>query len=61
LAAETIFMALVICRVFFTLRMRRFKSSTFAIFQFSVISGQLSVSKFSIQSSVASDAGLTDN
>src|ERR1700761_1252217 len=30
-AAETIFMALVICRVFFTLRMRRRKSSTFAI------------------------------
>src|SRR6202158_4822744 len=32
LAAETIFMALVICRVFFTLRMRRLRSSTFAIF-----------------------------
>jgi hypothetical protein len=31
LAAETIFMALVICRVFFTLRMRRRKSSTFAM------------------------------
>ncbi len=31
LAAETIFMALVICRVFFTLRMRRRRSSTFAI------------------------------
>jgi hypothetical protein len=31
LAAETIFMALVICRVFFTLRIRRRKSKTFAI------------------------------
>jgi hypothetical protein len=31
LAAETIFMALVICRMFFTLRMRRRRSSTFAI------------------------------
>src|SRR5258708_39525778 len=30
-AAETIFMALVICRVLFTLRMRRLKSSTLAI------------------------------
>ncbi len=30
-AAETIFMAFVICRVFFTLRMRRRRSSTFAI------------------------------
>src|SRR6516164_1337982 len=30
-AAETIFMALVICRVFFTLRIRRRRSSTFAI------------------------------
>jgi len=37
-AAETIFMALVICRVFFTLRIRRRRSSTFAIFQFSVVS-----------------------
>ena len=40
-AAETIFMALVICRVFFTLRMRRRRSSTFAINQFSVHSRQL--------------------
>ena len=31
LAAETIFMAFVICRVFFTLRMRRRRSSTFAM------------------------------
>jgi hypothetical protein len=31
LAAETIFMALVICRVFFTLAIRRRKSKTFAI------------------------------
>src|SRR5208283_4788321 len=31
LAAETIFMALVICRVFFTLRMRRRMSRMFAI------------------------------
>jgi hypothetical protein len=30
-AAETIFMALVICRVLFTLRMRRLRSSTLAI------------------------------
>jgi hypothetical protein len=29
---------LVICRVFFTLRMRRRRSSTFAIFQFAVLS-----------------------
>src|SRR5438270_6635753 len=34
LAAETIFMALVICRVFLTLRMRRRRSSTFAILFF---------------------------
>src|SRR5665213_395415 len=34
LAADTIFMALVIWRVFFTLLMRRRKSSTFAIVQF---------------------------
>ena len=33
LAAETIFMALVICRVFLTERMRRLRSSTFAIYQ----------------------------
>ena len=31
LAAATIFMALVICRVFFTLRMRRRMSRMFAI------------------------------
>jgi hypothetical protein len=46
LAAETIFMALVIWRVFFTLRMRRRKSSTFAILfssQLSAFSRQLVV------------------
>jgi len=42
--------------VFFTLRMRRRKSKTFAI-----VSSQLSVSKLSFQPSVASEYVLTDN
>ena len=42
LAAETIFMALVICRVFFTLRMRRRRSSTFAIRPYAVTAVALS-------------------
>src|ERR1700733_7416766 len=51
-AAETIFMALVICRVFFTLRMRRRRSSTFAIGllseQWSVNSDQRMVERLSL-------------
>src|SRR5258706_16446190 len=50
LAAETVFMALVICRVLTTLRMRRRMSRMFAMNQFSVLGSRFSVLSSQVQS-----------